>query len=67
MSRMAKVVYFFVAVSIIICLAFASILMAQEKPGLAGLLFAIGMVIAIIGFVVKAKLRRREAADRQSL
>lgn len=56
MSSIAKIAYFFVAVITMACFAVASVLMAQNHPGLAAVFFALAIVITGAGFVTRAKL-----------
>jgi hypothetical protein len=55
-SRIAKIAYFFIAIVTMACFAFASVLMAENHPGWATLLFVLAIVITGAGFVTKARL-----------
>jgi hypothetical protein len=59
LSQTAKVLYFFVALSIMACFAVGSVMLAQERPVPALVLFVVAFVATGIGFAVKGKLMKR--------
>ncbi len=59
MSSAAKVVYFIVALLVMACFAVGSIMMAQDRPGVAAVLFITAIVGAGAGFATKRKVMKR--------
>lgn len=64
MSSTAKFIYFLVAVVTMVCLAAASVAMAQNHAWEAVILFVVSFAIIACAFIVKARLRRSAQSSR---
>jgi ABC-type xylose transport system permease subunit len=58
-SSTAKVVYFIVALLVMACFAVGSVMMAEDRPGIAAVLFIVAIVGAGVGFATKRKVMKR--------
>jgi hypothetical protein len=52
-------VYFIVALLVMACFAVGSVMMAEDRPGIAAVLFIVAIVGAGVGFATKRKGMKR--------
>ncbi|MCF8563868.1 hypothetical protein LLE49_03820 [Alicyclobacillus tolerans] len=60
MTGSVKVIYFFVALFAMACLAVASVLLAEGRGSLSATLYGIAFVVIGIGFIARKRILRQQ-------